>query len=160
MLFRQKKIKGIPNESGQALVETALVVPFLMVILVIEAVMVQAFYSAIEVANAAKAGVAYGSQNITTASDATGIGTAASMDAGNLSSTLTTTATLTGICSSGTACTGSNSTCTNTDCSTPGDHIENILTVKTSATVTPFIHIPSQPATYTVRGSAVQKVIH
>ena len=148
------------SETGQALIETALVIPILMLLLLAAAEIARVADAAIEVANAAKAAVAYGAQSQANASDTTGIQTAAATDASDLTSTLTVTPTLSGICSSGNACTGANSTCLNTDCSTPGDHIENILTVNTSASINPLVHVTGLPLTYTVQGQAVQKVLH
>lgn len=139
------------GEAGNALVETALVFPLLITILVGAAELARVAYAAIEVANAARAGVQYGSQNGGAASDTTGIATAAASDAANLN-TLTTTSSFTCVCSDGSA-----STCTNTDCST--SHIEQILTVNTQATVNPVFHLPGLPTTYTVKGQAIQKCV-
>src|ERR1700722_3248322 len=86
-------------ERGQALVETALVFPILILLLLGAAELARVAYASIEAANAARAGVAYGSQNLGTSADTTGIQNAASTDAGDLSATLTTTATVTGPCS-------------------------------------------------------------
>jgi Flp pilus assembly protein TadG len=108
-------------------------------------------YASIEVSNAAMAGVQYGAQDPTTAADTTGIQTAASNDAPDVTLGTTTTSTSC-ICSDGSA-----STCLSTDCSTSA--IEKILTVKTQATFTPLIHMPGIPRTFTLHGQAVQKVL-
>jgi Flp pilus assembly protein TadG len=108
-------------------------------------------YASIEVSNAAMAGVQYGAQDPTTAADTTGIQTAASNDAPDVTLGTTTTSTSC-ICSNGSA-----STCLSTDCSTSA--IEKILTVKTQATFTPLIHMPGIPRTFTLHGQAVQKVL-
>jgi Flp pilus assembly protein TadG len=147
------------RDSGQALVETALTLPLLVLILIGAAEFARIAYAAIEVSNAARAGAAYGASSIAAAADSSGIQTAAALDAGDLTSTLTTTATTSGICSSGNSCTGANSTCSNTDCSTPGDHIETVVTVKTSVTFDPLIHLPGIPTTFTLKGQAVQKCL-
>lgn len=139
------------GESGQSLVETALVFPLLATIVVGAAEMGRVAYAAIEVANAARAGVAYGTQSGAAASDTTGIATAASKDAGNLT-TLTTTSSYSCICSDGTA-----STCANTDCT--NSHIEQTLTVNTTATIDPIFHLPGLPTTYTLKGQAIQKCL-
>jgi hypothetical protein len=97
------------------------------------------------------AGVQYGGQDAATAADITGIQTAASNDAPNI--TLGTTAVSHScICSDGSA-----STCLATDCS--GSNIETILTVQTQATFDPLIHLPGLPTTYTLQGQAIQKVL-
>jgi Flp pilus assembly protein TadG len=151
---------GSLSERGQALVETALVFPLLMLLLLGTAELARVAYAAIEVANAARAGAAYGAQNIGTSADTTGIQTAALTDAGDLSATLTTTVAVTGTCSNPSySCTGTGSTCTNTDCSDTGDHIENILTLTTSANFDPLIHLPGIPTTYPLHGRSVEKIL-
>ena len=86
-----------------------------------------------------------------TAGDTTGIQTAASNDAQNL--TLgPTTVSKSCICSDGSA-----STCLPTDCSS--SNIETILTVQTQATVDPGFYLPGFATTYTLQGQAVQKVL-
>ena len=137
------------HEAGQALVETALVFPLLITILIGSAEMARVAYAAIEVSNAARAGAQYGAQNGYTANDTTGISTAASNDASNLTG-MTTTSSYTCVCSDGTA-----STCQATDCT--NTQIEQTLTVNTSVTYDPLIHLPGLPKTYTLKGQAIQK---
>ena len=137
--------------EGQALIELALSLPLLFVILVGGAEFGRVIYASIEVSNAAMAGVKYGAQNSITAGDTTGIQTAASNDAQNI--TLgTTNVSKACICSNGGA-----STCLPTDCS--GSNIETILTVQTQTTFDPGIHLPGFATTYTLYGQAVQKVL-
>jgi Flp pilus assembly protein TadG len=142
--------KNYQSEKGGALVELALTLPVLLAMLVgaVEFTLVER--AAIEVSNAAMAGVQYGTQEPTTAADVTGIGTTAQSDAPDIT-LLPTTATESCICSDGSA-----STCLPTDCS--GSNIETILTVTTSTTVTPLIHLPGLPSSYTLTGQAIQKV--
>lgn len=147
--WRREIRRAKDHEAGQALVETALLVPLLITILVGAAEMARVAYAAIEVANAAHAGAQYGAQNGYTASDTTGIATAASNDAFNLTG-ITTTSSYTCVCSDGTA-----STCQTSDCSS--SHIEETLTVNTSVTIDPLIHLPGLPTTYTLKGQAIQK---
>ncbi len=159
-MYRMRKTKRQRCEAGQALVETALTFPLLLLLFIGGAELARVAYAAIEVANAAKAGVAYGSQNTATAADTTGIQTAATTDAGDLAATLTTTPTVSGSCSNtAVLCTGAGGTCTNTDCSDTGDHIETTLKVKTSAPFDPLIHLPGLPTSFTLEGQAVQKVL-
>jgi Flp pilus assembly protein TadG len=146
------------GDVGQALVEAALTLPLLFLLLLGAAELAWLAYNAIEVANAAKAGVAYGAQSVNTAADATGIQNAARLDASDVTATLTATSSTAGVCSSGAACTGAGNTCLNTDCPSP-DHIETILTVNTSATVSPLIHLAGLPLSYTLHGKAVQKCV-
>lgn len=164
MMHPQVRVPGWTKEicggtSGQSLLEVALTAPLLILILLGAAEFARVAFAGTEVANAARAGVAYGAQSVGAAADAGGIQTAAAADAGDLASSVTATATVTGMCSSGAACTGAGSTCINTDCATPGDHIETVLTVDTAATFDPIIHVPGLPTTYTVHGHAVQKCV-
>jgi Flp pilus assembly protein TadG len=140
------------SEAGAAMVELALTMPVLVVLLVGAAEFAQVEHASIEVSNAALAGVQYGTQDPVTAADTTGIGTAAQNDAGNI--TLgTTTVSQSCVCSSG----GSTVTCGPTDC--PGSNSETILTVQTQATISPLVHLPGLPTSYTVYGQAIQKVL-
>lgn len=138
-------------DAGQALVETALVFPLMVAMLVGAAELARVIFAAIEVTNAAKAGVQYGAQNGYTAQDSSGILTAAQGEAANVSG-LSATTSLACVCSDGTA-----STCANTDCS--NSHLEETLTVNTQATIDPVIHLPGLPKTYTVKGQAIQRCL-
>lgn len=137
------------RERGQALIETALVFTMLSTMLIGVADLAQVAYVCIEVANAAKAGAQYGCQNSFAAQDTTGIQTAASDEAPGISVAASSSTNC--VCSDGTA-----STCANSDC--PNSHIEQSLTVNTSATVTPLIHLPLLPSTYTVKGESIQRL--
>jgi Flp pilus assembly protein TadG len=139
------------NTAGQSLVEVALTAPLLILLLLGAAELGQVAYTAIQVSDAASAGVQYGAQTTITASDTAGIQTAAADDATNLTG-LITTSSFSCICSNGSA-----STCLRTDCST--SNIEEILTVKTQAGISPLINLPGLPRPFTVHGQAVQKVI-
>lgn len=146
ILLRQAQLK---SEAGQALVETALIIPLLTTLLIGSAELARVAYAAIEVSNAARAGAQYGAQNGFTVSDSTGIQTAASSDASNLSG-FSATSSYTCACSDGSA-----STCQPTDCA--NSHIEETLTVNTQATIDPLIHLPGLPTKYTLKGQAIQK---
>lgn len=148
-LFRARVTGAHDGEAGQALVETALVFPLLIIILVGGAEMARVAYAAIEVANAAHAGAQYGAQNGNAAGDTTGISMAAGNDAANLTG-MTTTSSYTCICSDGSA-----STCQATDCT--NSQIEQILTVNTTVTYDPVIHLPGLPTSYTLKGQAIEK---
>jgi Flp pilus assembly protein TadG len=147
------------NSPGQTLVEVALTTPVLILMFLGAAEFARVAFASIEVANAARAGVAYGAQNVSTAADSVGIQTAATLDAGDMAATLTATSTASGVCSSGALCTGAGSSCLNTDCATPGDHFETILTVNTVAIFDPLIHVPGVASTFTLHGHAVQKCL-
>jgi Flp pilus assembly protein TadG len=147
------------GESGQALVETIVSLGVLVVFMLGVIELGQIAFTAIQVANAAKAAVQYGTQNGATAQDQAGIATAAAADAPSLSGLSNTTFTST---SSGTtssyACIcsdGSSSTCANTDCST--SHIIETVTVNTQYVMTPVLHLPVLGSTITLKGHAAQQ---
>jgi Flp pilus assembly protein TadG len=135
---------------AQALIETALVFPILITLLIGAVDLSRVARATIAVTNAARAGAQYGGQDGFTAQDATGIATAASNDSSTL--TIITTSSYACVCSN-----GSSSTCLNTDCST--SHMEETVTVNTQATVTPAIHLPLLPTTFTVTGQAIQRCL-
>jgi Flp pilus assembly protein TadG len=139
------------GEKAQALVETAFAVILLTTVLIGGAELARVAYAAIEVANAARAGAQYGAQGGFTASDTTGIQSAAANDASNLTG-FSATSSYTCVCSDGTP-----STCLPTDCA--NSHIEQTLTVNTQATIDPIIHLPGLPTRYTVKGQAIQKCV-
>lgn len=148
--------KTFLSQTGQALVESSFSTSILLLILLGGAELARAAYCTIEVTNAAKAAVQYGAQNASTAGDTTAIQAAAENDASDLSS-LSTNVAQSGICSDGSACTGSGGACRSTDCSS--SHIETILTVQTSATYKPLLQIRGLPTSFTVHGQAVQKIL-
>lgn len=139
------------RERGQALIETAVTLPILLLLLGGAVEIGRAACASIEVSNAALAGVQYGAQNSTTAADTTGIQTAAANDAQNITLDPTTVS-HSCTCSDGTA-----STCQPTDC--PGANIETILTVQTQSDFAPGLHFYGVPATFTLKGQATQKVL-
>ncbi len=139
-----------PRAAGQAAVELALSLPLLLMLLLVVVETGRAFYIAISVANAARAGVQYGSQNLTTAADNTGMQNAAAADAPNIAG-MTTTATHFCVCAD-----GSSSTCLSTDCAT--SHRLVYTQVDTSAPYTPLIDFMGILPTMTVPGKAVMRV--
>lgn len=82
--FRQTR-RLAREERGTSLVEFALVAPVLIMLLVGMIEIGRFAYFAILAANAARAGVAYGAQNLQTAMDSAGIKNAAVADAQQLS---------------------------------------------------------------------------
>ncbi len=139
------------EKDGQALVEVALSVCMLAMILLGAVQLGRAAYVAIAVEGAANAAAQYGTSDSTSAADTTGIRNAATADASGVALG-DTTASLSCICSDGTA-----STCKTTDC--PASNIETILTVNTQATVDTYFNLPYLPSSITVHGKAVRKVL-
>lgn len=142
------------RQSGQSLVEIAVTMPILLILLLGGAELARLAYASIEVTNAAKAAVQYGDQNSAYASsDDNGMLAAAKEDAANLSG-LNLTSSRHYQCSNAP---GTLITVTNTSCT--GYQIEQILTVTTTASFDPLIHLPGLPTTYTLTGQATQIVL-
>ena len=138
-------MKLFRSEEGVALVEFAVVLPLLALLLFGVIDFGRYAYSAIVAANAARAGVEYGAQNLVTAADTTGQQNAALADAQNLPS-LTATPSAP-FCMSGgavVACTASGAS--------------YYVQVDTSGTFKPWVKWPLLPATVTVSGSATMRV--
>jgi Flp pilus assembly protein TadG len=139
-----------PGEDiGQALIELALVLPIFILLLVGAVEVGYLAYASIEVASAARAGVAYAAQNHTTAADITNITLAAkndvSQDLKNLSVTVSQSCT----CSDGTSITCA----TATACLSPA--ITNVtVQVQTSAPVNTIFNFPGIPSSVTLGGYA------
>jgi Flp pilus assembly protein TadG len=136
---------------GQASVELSLSLPLLLMMFLVVVETGRAFYIAISVANAARAGVQYGAQNLTTAGDNAGMQAAAANDAPNLTG-MTAVATHFCKCSDGSA-----STCLSTDCAS--SHRLLYAKVTTSAPYTPLITFMGILPTMTVPGKAVMRVV-
>ena len=149
LLFRAC-LKKLGCERGQSLIELAVSVPVAALLIFGSVEVAKVIYAAVEVSDAAMAGVQYGTRNPIAAADSTGIQNAAAADVPNL--TINTTSTLSCMCSDGTA-----STCQPTDC--PNSNIETMVTVQTQSTIDPMIHFPGLPNSYTVEGQAIQKVL-
>jgi Flp pilus assembly protein TadG len=147
MFFDREDAK---SELGQALVELALVFPVLLLLLVGAAEFGLLAYTAIEVSNAAHAGVQYGAQNHATASDNAGMQAAALDDGPNVPG-LAATATHFCGCADGAA-----STCLATDCA--GSRILEYVQVNTTATVNPGLSYPGMAKTFTLSGQAIMRV--
>jgi Flp pilus assembly protein TadG len=139
------------TESGQTLLEVALLTPLLLLLLVgIFEVGRFAYYS-IEVSNAARAAVQYGAQSLADAKDNPKISQAATNDSLDLSG-LTVNSTVLCACSEtpstyipcpALACTG---------------HPIVFVKVDTNANITPFFHYPGFPTTFPVNGHAMMRV--
>jgi len=126
------------DDSGAALAEAAIVIPVLVLILV-GLIEVGRFGDyAIKIAGAARAGVAYGAQNDTTAFDSSGMQAAALGDSGLAG----LTATATSVCS----CTdGSSVSCTDPNvCPTSRRLVYVNVTV--SGTLNSLLNYPGLPA--------------
>ena len=141
------------DEKGQAFVELALVLPIFVLLLVGAAEVGRIAFASIEVSNAARAGVSYGAQNHATASDTSGIQTAATQDGPEFSD-MQAVATQSCTCSSGTTITCANA---GTLCLSPNRIIEYVQ-VQTSAVVPTLFNFPGIPSTITLGGYAIMRV--
>lgn len=139
------------HNCGQALIETALVVPFLMMILVGGVELARIEYASIEVANAAKAFVQYGAQGVGTVKDWTGMENAAQYDSGNITIT-NYNYWYTYACSDGTV------VATSTSCSSNATTYY-VINVDITANFNTLLHFPGLPSTITLHGHATQTTL-
>lgn len=154
---------GLRCESGNALVELAVIVAFLGVPLLLgTAEMALVVYESIEISNAAHAGAAYAMQSLTYASNTTGITSAAQDEAPDFGTSLSVTPATFYACSAaidGTRYTGTNAQTSATNACTGGsNHPLEFVQVNTSAVVTPPIHLPGLTSSFTLTGCSVMEV--
>jgi Flp pilus assembly protein TadG len=138
------------HKDGSAITETALALPFMILLLVGAVDFGRAFYTAIEVESAAEAGALYGQQNLT---NLAGIQAAAKLDAPDVSG-LTAVATYGCECADGTS--ASSSCAASPTCST---NVVNYVQVVASVTYRPILKYPgisSIPLSTTVKMRAGQ----
>lgn len=149
------------GEAGQAILETALVLPFLLLLLLFALELGIVAFGSIEVSNAAAAGALYAAQNRANASDNAGITNAATNDAANVTSLTVTGVTQLCACEGGTAVSaGGAVNCSGfapASCVSPNRIVEWVQ-VDTQAGFNPLFHFPGSPPTYTLRGRATMRV--
>jgi len=155
--------KGLRDDSGSALIELAFIFALLGVpLLAGTAQMGLLVYDSIEVVNAAHAGALYGMQSLTYAANTSGIQSAAQNDATDFGTGLSVSPSTYYACSNaigGTQYSGLTAQASaNTACTGSGNHAIEFVQVNTSVTVTPAIHCPGLPASYTLRGTAIMEV--
>jgi len=155
------------GETGQALLELALMLPILCLLVVGITDLGRAAAVTLAVNNAATAGVEYGSQNGSTASDLTGMQSHALADTAN--NNLPGTLTFPSLPSNGCACdiNGAGTSCTypipTASCSTILDNcatgkIVECVQVVTSMSYDSLLYFPGIPTSYSVTGHAVMRV--
>jgi Flp pilus assembly protein TadG len=134
------------NDEGSSLVETALLTPALLLMMLAVVDFGRAYYLAMEVAGAAHAGAEYGVQN---PADTTGIKAAATSDAPNLPNLAVTTPAYGCECSDGTSYSAN---CSSTpSCTT--NYVYRI-DVQTSAAYKPLFPWPGIPSNLNLSSSA------
>ena len=133
------------GEAGSALVELALVMQVLLLVMVVLVDLGRAYYYAVSISSASHAAALYGLQN---PSDTSGMQSAASSSASDISS-LSTSA------SYGCECHDGSSVVSN--CSTPpscGDNYVNFVSATTTATFKPLLPYPGIPSSFTLSRTA------
>jgi len=145
-------------EGGQSLVEFALMLPFMAVLLIGIVEIGRAAFISVVVSHGATAGVEYGAQNTTTASDIAGMTMAATQDSNYAVMTATPTYGCQCDDGAGTSCTNPvppEGSCSGISCS--GQVVECVQ-VKTNATFTPLFNYPGLPSSFQANGNAVMRV--
>ncbi len=127
------------RSGGQSIVETAIIAPFLIALLVGVVDLGRLYRYNMIVGTSARAGAQYGAQNLTTALDYPGMVLAAKADSQNLPGL---TATATSLC---TCADGSATACTATAC--PGTHRLLYVSVTSSYTFSTLFDYYVFPAT-------------
>ena len=140
---RGKTRQCLGGESGQALVELALTIPIMLLLLLGAAELARVAYAAIEISNAANAAAQFATQNPSTMNNTDGITLAAQADAANLHGVTAEPIGKTHSCSDGSAYV--DSTCATGIALTA-------VTIRTSVTFDPLIHLPFLPSTFTLHG--------
>jgi Flp pilus assembly protein TadG len=138
-------------EDGSSIVETALLMPFLLLLLTGAIDLGRAYFMAIEVSSAAEAGALYGTQN---SSDTAGMVTAATLDAPEVSN-LASVATYGCECSDGSSVSAS---CISLPLCTY--NVVNFVEVDTSATYTSILPYPGIPTTIALTAKARMRAGH
>ena len=145
--------RWIRDARASAIVELALLVPIFGAVLVGAAQFGLLCYTAIELSEAARAGVAYGSQSAGTASDTSGMQTAAANAAPNISG-MSATATQFWVCSNAMTTHYSVApTCTS------GNHMIHYVQVSTSVSADPPFHLSGRVTPFNLTGLAIMRVL-
>ena len=157
--FIRKDLRS--DDSGQAIIETALILPVMLLLMLGAFDAGRAAYVAIELESAARAAAAYGSRNAITAADTAGMQAVAEEDAPELNLTASNVAITDNTCAcvvSGTAGAASTGACT----ATCGGYIVNYLNIQTSQSYTPLFSAVltyTIMPTFTLKGNAIQEVL-
>jgi Flp pilus assembly protein TadG len=145
--------RWIRDARASSIVELALLVPIFAALLVGAAQFGLLCYTAIELSEAARAGVAYGSQTAGTASDTSGMQTAATNAASNITG-MSAVASQFWVCSNAmTTHYSAAPTCTT------GNHVIHYVRVNTSMAATTPFQLAGHPSSYTLTGTAIMRVL-
>jgi Flp pilus assembly protein TadG len=144
------------EESGTSMVEFALVAPMLIALLVGLIEIGRFAYFAILAANAARAGVQYGAQNLQTAADTTGITNAVVADGQNLPNWTASGGhvLVSHLCSVN----GATPTICVTGASGPAPNTVYYVSVQVTGSFKSLLSYPGLPPTLPVSGNAIMRV--
>jgi Flp pilus assembly protein TadG len=146
---KQNPLDRLRGEQGGSLVELAMMLPLFTLLLFGSIDFGRAYYLAMEVAGAAQAAAAYGSQNPT---DTTGIKDAAQDDAPNVPSLTVNTPTYGCECADGSSYSAS---CATTPSSCPNNlNVVYRVNVTVKGTYTPLLPWPGVPSSLSFSSSA------
>lgn len=146
------------GERGLALVEFALVVPVLMLLLIGLIEIGRFAYLGILVGNAARAGVQYGAQSLTTALDAAGMRNAALNDGQNVPGLTAASPPPSSFCQCYNGTTTTAIPCSQTTCPLAGYHRNVYVQVTTHGAFTPLFHYPGLPTSFNLGRTATMRV--
>lgn len=154
---RERGARGLlRSEKGTALVEFAILAPVFLFLLVGLIEIGRYTYFALLTANAVRVGVQYGAQNLSTAADTSGMVNAATQDAQNLPSSITTTIQANHLCyinaNASTPC-PANSTPQST-------WVYFVQVTATGGTVASLFRYPGIPQNVPISASATMRVVN
>lgn len=171
------KKRTLSNDAGSAFVELALVLPLLCLLLIGSVELGRIAYAAMEVSNAARAAVAFSSQNRSTAGQdavtVAAVKAAAAVDASDLTAlgaTLATTPNTVCVCDTGSSTPAVDCGSLGNLCCPPGETASctagyytgtGVVYVQatTTATIKTMFNYPGLPNSYTLHGFAKMRVI-
>lgn len=152
-----------PSESGQSMVELALCLPVFALLILGTAEIANIAWASVQLNNAAHAGAQFGSHGRGFADRIGDIETATQNEAPRLAITFPADPYQTCACidpSTGAPATSGTTGCqTTVECPSPY-LITDTITVTTQAVVTPLIHYPGLPASYTLNAQATMGVVN
>lgn len=163
------------DNRGGALVELAVLTPLFILLMMGALEIGRLAYFAIEVQNAARAGASYGAENISDANNSASVSQAAKNDAPDVSDLIVVSQGSACVCetidpttntpsgfnpASGTVtCTNSAITSCTSDSSASIQKVVQYVTVSTSASIDPVIHLPGLPKTFTLTGYCAMRIL-
>lgn len=137
------------------MVEFAIVTPLLMLLIVGIIDLGRFAYYSILVGNAAHAGASYGSQDLATANDTTGMKNATLADGQNISGLQASPAPTTfSVCWNGTTATSTSAAV----CTTAGYHAVRYVQVNATGSFSPLVRYPGLPTAMNLTRTAIMRV--